>query len=250
MSNFVQNETFDATQFALDEVVAYYGEDTADSDIYEGLLDDTWRNYDYDYDYGYNHHYDSDWGAVAAFLVALFGSLIVFFIIACVGAIITIIAKWSVFKKAGQDGWEAIIPIHNEIVELKMGGIKTYWYFLNWIVFPFPIAPIVLAFWKSIKLAHSFGKGTGFGVGLALLPIVFYPILAWGSAQYIGPQRDNNKDENIFYTETNNTNTQDIPLNQPIVTNNDLSSYTDPKASEAKEEENPIKTNVIDDKTE
>ena len=51
MSNFVQNETFDATQFALDEVVAYYGEDTADSDIYEGLLDDTWRNYDYDYDY-------------------------------------------------------------------------------------------------------------------------------------------------------------------------------------------------------
>jgi hypothetical protein len=36
-------------------------------------------------------------------------------------------------------------------------------------------------------LAKSFGKGVGFGIGLALLGIIFFPILGFGSAQYQGP---------------------------------------------------------------
>ena len=38
-----------------------------------------------------------------------------------------------------------------------------------------------------IDLAKSFGKGVGFGIGLALLGIIFFPILGFGSAQYQGP---------------------------------------------------------------
>ena len=37
------------------------------------------------------------------------------------------------------------------------------------------------------KGAKSFGKGTGFAIGLLLLPIIFFPILGFGSAQYQGP---------------------------------------------------------------
>jgi len=33
-------------------------------------------------------------------------------------------------------------------------------------------------------LARNFGKGVGFTVGLLLLPIVFWPILAFGDARY------------------------------------------------------------------
>ena len=38
-----------------------------------------------------------------------------------------------------------------------------------------------------IDVAKSFGKGAGFGIGLLLLPIIFFPILGFGSAQYQGP---------------------------------------------------------------
>ena len=38
-----------------------------------------------------------------------------------------------------------------------------------------------------IDLAKSFGKGVGFGIGLILLAVIFFPILGFGSAQYQGP---------------------------------------------------------------
>jgi hypothetical protein len=38
-----------------------------------------------------------------------------------------------------------------------------------------------------IDLAKSFGKSPAFGIGLALLGFVFFPILAFGDARYVGP---------------------------------------------------------------
>jgi hypothetical protein len=36
----------------------------------------------------------------------------------------------------------------------------------------------------SIDIAKAFGRGTGFGVGLALLGFIFFPILGFGDAKY------------------------------------------------------------------
>jgi hypothetical protein len=36
-------------------------------------------------------------------------------------------------------------------------------------------------------VATSFGKDTGFGIGLIFLGFIFYPILGFGDAKYIGP---------------------------------------------------------------
>jgi len=47
-----------------------------------------------------------------------------------------------------------------------------------------PIANIVVAFLLSLALAEKFGKTTGFAVGMFFLPFIFYPILAFGDAQY------------------------------------------------------------------
>lgn len=38
----------------------------------------------------------------------------------------------------------------------------------------------------SIKVARSYGKGTGYVWGLILIPEIFYMILGFGSAQYLG----------------------------------------------------------------
>jgi len=46
---------------------------------------------------------------------------------------------------------------------------------------------IVIGIWVTNLLSKSFGKDVGFTVGMILLPIIFYPILGFGSATYKGP---------------------------------------------------------------
>jgi hypothetical protein len=50
-----------------------------------------------------------------------------------------------------------------------------------------PFVNFIIAIILLIDLAKSFGKGVGFGIGLLLLPFIFFPILGFGSAQYQGP---------------------------------------------------------------
>jgi hypothetical protein len=97
--------------------------------------------------------------------------------------ILMIAAWWKIFSKAGQPGWATIIPIYNWIVWCKIVGRPWWWILLLLIPFVNFIILIILI----IDLAKSFGKGVGFGIGLLLLPIIFFPILGFGSAQYQGP---------------------------------------------------------------
>ncbi|MHC4607720.1 MAG: DUF5684 domain-containing protein [Planctomycetota bacterium] len=39
-----------------------------------------------------------------------------------------------------------------------------------------------------LDVARSFGKGFLFGLGLLFLPFIFYPVLGFGGARYVGPQ--------------------------------------------------------------
>ena len=50
-----------------------------------------------------------------------------------------------------------------------------------------PFVNFIILIILSIDMAKSFGKGVGFGLGLAFLGIIFLPILGFGSAQYQGP---------------------------------------------------------------
>jgi hypothetical protein len=100
-------------------------------------------------------------------------ALIVFFIV----------TFWKIFTKAGQPGWYAIIPILNLYICLKIVGRPWWWL----ILFLIPIVGFVIAIVVTIDLAKSFGKGIGFAIGMILLGIIFYPILAFGSAEYQGP---------------------------------------------------------------
>jgi hypothetical protein len=98
-------------------------------------------------------------------------------------AILLIAAMWKVFTKAGQPGWACLIPIYNIYILCKIVGRPGWWVILMLIPFVNFIIGIILC----IDLAKSFGNGVGFGVGLALLGIIFFPILGFGSSQYQGP---------------------------------------------------------------
>jgi hypothetical protein len=47
-----------------------------------------------------------------------------------------------------------------------------------------PIINIVFSVLLSIEIAKKFGQGAGFGLGLAFLGFIFYPILGYGDYQY------------------------------------------------------------------
>ena len=94
-----------------------------------------------------------------------------------------IISGWKIYTKAGQPGWAVLIPIYNLIVMLKIIG-KPWWWLFGFLI---PFVNFVVMILMAVNLAKVFGKGTGFAVGLILLSFVFYPILAFGDAQYTAP---------------------------------------------------------------
>ena len=97
--------------------------------------------------------------------------------------IVMIVAQWKLFSKAGKPGWASLVPIYNTVVLLEIVGRPTWWILLLLIPCTAPIILVIIA----VDLAKSFGKGGGYAVGLILLGIVFFPMLAFGSAQYEGP---------------------------------------------------------------
>jgi hypothetical protein len=113
----------------------------------------------------------------------LFAFMGVIILCALTVAIITIVGMWKVMEKAGKPGWAAIIPIYNIIVLLEIIGRPLWWIFF----FLIPLVNVAFAILLYIDLAKSFGQGTGFGLGLMFLSFVFFPILGFGDARYVGP---------------------------------------------------------------
>ena len=108
------------------------------------------------------------------------GGVMIFVYLLFVVAVVA--GMWKVFTKAGQPGWGCIIPIYNIYLLTKIAGRPAWWIILCFI----PIVSLVIIIIMSMDIAKAFGKGKGFGIGLALLGFIFYPILGFGSAQYVG----------------------------------------------------------------
>ena len=111
-------------------------------------------------------------------------TIAIIFIVAFVVFIIA--AMWKVFEKAGQPGWAAIIPIYNIYIMTKIAGKPGIWTLFCII----PIVNYVFMIWLTNMISKSFGKDEGFTAGLILVGFIFWPILGFGSAKYLGPFGD------------------------------------------------------------
>lgn len=96
--------------------------------------------------------------------------------------ILMIAGLWKTFEKAGEPGWGAIIPFYNVYLMCKIAGRPGWWI----ILFLIPCVGVIIAIIVAIDIAKNFGKGAGFGLGLAFLSFIFYPILGFGDARYLG----------------------------------------------------------------
>jgi hypothetical protein len=123
-----------------------------------------------------------------------------YFLLILLIAIPTIAGKWKVFTKAGQPGWAAIVPIYDfYVLHTEIAKRKDSTWFIMYILgivigCLFPLAIIAL-FIVNSEVAKKFGKGGGYGIGLTLLPFIFYPMLGFGDAQYAGRRKRYDDDD-------------------------------------------------------
>ncbi|MCK5823392.1 MAG: signal peptidase I [Bacteroidales bacterium] len=117
---------------------------------------------------------------------------IIFSILALgIGTIITIsvliiafkiITMWFLFEKGGEAGWISFIPIYNTITIIRIAGKPWWWIFFLLI----PIVQIIFLVLIYDGLSNSFGKTSGFTVGLFFLTIIFMAIIAFDKSKFEG----------------------------------------------------------------
>ncbi len=103
-----------------------------------------------------------------------------------VGILLVVVGTWRAFAKAGYPGWAALIPILNLYVIVKIAGRSGSW--LLWFLVPW--VNVVVWFVVAFGVARRFGHGAAAGIGLALLPWLFWPILGFGRSTYEEPPPD------------------------------------------------------------
>jgi hypothetical protein len=99
-------------------------------------------------------------------------------------ALVPLVGVCKVFAKAGQPAWAALVPIYNVYILCEIVR-KPEWFIMT-------LIPCIGLYWGvllCLETAKVFGKEPGFGIGLMLLGFVFWPILGFGDAQYMGGRK-------------------------------------------------------------
>lgn len=137
-------------------------------------------------------------------LIAIILIPLLFFMILII--IFQIIGEWKIFKKAGKNGWEAIIPYYNTWTLIEISGCK-WWYFLismgssflsfnitlnlndsslnfNMLEGVGTLVNYFIMYSVNYNIAKKFSKDYWYAIGMTLLPFVFYPMLGLGKSEF------------------------------------------------------------------
>lgn len=133
-----------------------------------------------DYSYGYDPYVTSGVSTGSSIFAGL---LLIIYLVSIIGSLISLIAMWKIFTKAGKPGWAVIVPIYNIVVLFEIIELE-WWHVLIALFVPFAVFIYIIII--DIKLAKVFGKGTGFTLLLIFIPVVGQLMLAFGNATYNG----------------------------------------------------------------
>ena len=142
------------------------------------------------YNYSYSSSNNGAEGIALIIMLVFYGVTI--FISLAMG-IISLVSMCKIAAKAGEPWWGMIIPFYSNYLLCKI-TFGNGWLFLAYLLAFIPfigyIAVMILVIYQLYKLAAVFGRGIGTTLGLIFLPIIFFPILAFGSARYDARQAD------------------------------------------------------------
>ena len=150
-------------------------------------------------------------GILIAFVIIF---VVVLIIVATVAMVFGIIGQWKMFTKAKEAGWKSLIPIYNLYTMCKVTGVNPWWILVTFIAsllytimngisgaFPdawylvifvvlFGLLNLAISIYFTIVLsvstAKSYGKDTGWAVGLYFLRPFFMFALGIGKSKYVG----------------------------------------------------------------
>ncbi len=151
-----------------------------------------------------------------------------FWILSMALSILMIVSLWKIFKKAGKPGWASIIPIYNIYIMCEIAE-KEWWYVLLSFV---PFANIYAMVVLYNGMAKRFGKSGGFVAGMILLPVIFFPMLAFGKDAAIVNNQPNTSNENNMADNTLGANAAAVPnMNGQTMTSNEMVTPNNPVMS-------------------
>jgi hypothetical protein len=108
--------------------------------------------------------------------------------------VVVIVGMWNVFSKAGEPGWASIVPIYNVMVLARIGGKPEWWGLLMYI----PLVGLIFSILICLGVAENFRRSSAFGLGLAFLGFIFFPILGFGSAKFRPGRRRRFEEEDEY----------------------------------------------------
>ena len=158
---------------------------------------------------------------VIIFFIIMFAFII---FIALICWIIRVVGQWKMFKKAGKDGWPAIIPIYNTYVLCQITGVSPWWIVIviaaNIIGNLIPgigqllimAASIYFGILLAVSTANSYGKDIGWAVGLFFLQPFFSLALGIGKSEYVGPKPMEDPVMGLFIKEEDKKPTAEKPV--------------------------------------
>ena len=178
-------------------------------------------NYGYD-DYGYGLQQA---GQMLGTMLIIAG---IMSIVSIVFVVLMIIGQWKCFKKAGYKGWEALIAGHNQFVNCTFAGVNPI--LVLGVLFGSIVLFVPVIGWLAyigfliyyqvvvgLNTAKAFGKGTGFGIALAIplsAPIAWF-ILGKDENVYVGPKSNNRGDQ--LQVQKNNPVSNEQPVITPVI---------------------------------
>jgi hypothetical protein len=103
-----------------------------------------------------------------------------FGVLGLAAAALGIAGGWRAFRKAGRPGLLFVVPILNLINLIDLAGKPLWWCFLLLI----PGVNLIVLLLALIAFARRFGHGTLFGVGLLVLPPLFWFLLGFDDSRF------------------------------------------------------------------
>jgi len=111
-------------------------------------------------------------------LAAGFGFIVLIYLAV---AILLVASSWIIYTKADQPGWAVFIPVYDLIILLRV--IQKPWWWI--ILFIIPPVTIIIYILILHALSLKFGQNVWFTLGLLFLPVIFFPVLAFGDYRYM-----------------------------------------------------------------
>lgn len=111
-------------------------------------------------------------------VAALTGMTLFFGMLILIAYVLTVVAMWRLFTKAGEAGWKALIPVYNNWVFLRMGDQAGWWSIVSLVPFVGIVGyvfTVIAAYNVGLKLQKE-----GWWVILYIIvPIIWLYILAF-----------------------------------------------------------------------